>query len=186
MTYTITYKNELYHHGILGQKWGVRRFRNNDGTLTREGKERYASGKVDKTKSSITGKKIAAITAGATIAAASAYAAVHPEIVRSITNSAAMKAAMPQAKAALNTKKALNAIGESAKSGFKKGMESGTEKIVTAAVAGSIMLVGKKALDRMLGQDTAGKVMNANNKKKIGSYWNYVDPSSRYSDDDDD
>jgi len=33
--------NELYHHGILGQKWGVRRFQNSDGTLTTAGKERY-------------------------------------------------------------------------------------------------------------------------------------------------
>lgn len=32
---------ELYHHGIKGQKWGVRRFENEDGTLTPEGKIRY-------------------------------------------------------------------------------------------------------------------------------------------------
>lgn len=29
---------ELYHHGILGQKWGVRRYQNKDGSLTAEGR----------------------------------------------------------------------------------------------------------------------------------------------------
>ena len=33
--------NELYHHGIKGQKWGVRRFTNEDGSLTPAGEERY-------------------------------------------------------------------------------------------------------------------------------------------------
>ena len=35
------YSNELYHHGIKGQKWGVRRFQNADGSLTSSGKARY-------------------------------------------------------------------------------------------------------------------------------------------------
>ena len=34
------YTNELAHHGILGMKWGVRRFQNKDGTLTAAGKRR--------------------------------------------------------------------------------------------------------------------------------------------------
>lgn len=32
---------ELYHHGIKGMKWGVRRFQNKDGSLTNAGKKRY-------------------------------------------------------------------------------------------------------------------------------------------------
>lgn len=35
----------LQHHGIKGQKWGVRRFQNEDGSLTAEGQERYGKSK---------------------------------------------------------------------------------------------------------------------------------------------
>ena len=63
-------KSELTHHGIKGQHWGVRRFQNEDGTLTVEGRERYGVGEEQLKKNgddyieTVDGKKIAVKSEG--------------------------------------------------------------------------------------------------------------------------
>ena len=77
------YTNELYHHGIKGQKWGVRRFQRKDGTRTAAGKKRQRElqsdnsdkkkinkGLTDGQKKAI---KIGAIAVGTALAAYGAY-----------------------------------------------------------------------------------------------------------------
>ena len=44
MTYLV-YSNELYHHGVVGMHWGVRRYQNKDGTRTALGKRRMRTDK---------------------------------------------------------------------------------------------------------------------------------------------
>lgn len=46
---------ELYHHGIKGQRWGIRRYQNKDGSLTPAGKKRAA--KLENEYTKLTGKK---------------------------------------------------------------------------------------------------------------------------------
>ena len=54
-------ENELRHYGILGMKWGIRRFQNRDGTLTNLGKKRYSEdgdvGESDQTKPTVKNSK---------------------------------------------------------------------------------------------------------------------------------
>ncbi len=40
MDYFIASNGELYHYGVKGMKWGIRRYQNSDGTLTSAGKKR--------------------------------------------------------------------------------------------------------------------------------------------------
>lgn len=72
--------NVLQHHGIKGQKWGVRRYQNADGSLTSDGKKRYGGSDGSKSKTSEadaqkkerTKKIVAGVAVAVTLTAATA------------------------------------------------------------------------------------------------------------------
>lgn len=55
--------NELYHHGIKGMRWGIRRYQNPDGSLTPAGKKRLQQ--LDSEREALVGKKSSSSEVGA-------------------------------------------------------------------------------------------------------------------------
>ena len=78
----------LKHHGILGQKWGVRRYQNSDGSLTSEGKKRYSNQSGSKEKFHLTDNQKTALKIGVAVAgtALAAYGAYHISTVAKVNN----------------------------------------------------------------------------------------------------
>ena len=131
------YSNELSHHGIKGQKWGVRRYQNEDGSLTNAGQKRYGiSGAI--------AKKVAAGVAIAGAAALTTYALANPRTRQALLDK--MKEVSPKVKDFVteNGKKAVKSLGDSAK---KAGKAMTDAAMVSAGTVAIVNLGNKLATD---------------------------------------
>ena len=108
----LPYSDELYHHGIKGQKWGVRRYQNADGTWTAAGKIRYGVSKAaEKTANVVkkTGKAVGSVAKKAGSRIAYAYKKRHPSLMtddelKAYTNRLNLEKNYMQVKADLKSK----------------------------------------------------------------------------------
>lgn len=153
---------ELYHYGVKGQKWGVRRYQNKDGTLTPAGRKRQAKqeynaerkaakAKYQSAKRDISGtdpdrnKKIAkrvatAAIMTATVATAATLYAKNPKAVNAVVakmGKATMSGLKKGGSKAIDAgKKYVKSAVDGAKKGFKEGIEQAPEKAAKAVVTG--------------------------------------------------
>lgn len=147
VTNNMTYSNSLYHHGIKGQKWGVRRFQKKDGTLTAAGKKRYSDDDQNEARSN-TGKKIAkGLAVGAAVGLA-AYAMYNPKSREAILNMAGKTVSQLKAGA----EKAAPVVKEHLKTAGKKTVKNlgeSAERVGKAMTDAALMSVGMIAISKL-------------------------------------
>lgn len=174
------YNPYLVHYGIKGMKWGVRR---TDAQLARaRGKSGTSGSKssdanTEKRRSAI--KKAAAATAAVvTVAAAATIYAKNPKI-QSTVNSVVSKAGKGTVNGIKTAGKKSVEAGKAyvkdavsgAKAGVKAAVQNAPKKAAEAIVTGIIMNAAKRALDASVGKEEAARIFQANNNKKISSFW---------------
>ena len=161
-----SWREELYnsgylmHHGIKGQRWGVRRFQNEDGTLTNAGKARYADNYSDSQRTrdeKIYGKKAMKRINERMLNGESIQSARHDEVVRKErkdkTKATLRRIAKPARDVAIGVAgAAVLALGVTA----VKKMVNG-EKIVLKDLPRDTINMGKDIVNGLFGGRSAPK-----------------------------
>ena len=182
--------NELYHYGVKGMKWGVRRYQNKDGSYTNAGKKRRSADPETIQKRKATAKKVAiGLAAVGTVAAATALYGRNSALINEMVSyygKTTVSSIKSSSKKTIDigkkyTKEALTGVKEGAQEAIKEA----PKKAAKAVVTGVTMNATKRALDAAVGKEEAARIFQANEKKKISSFWKVNDARDKDDDDDD-
>ena len=141
----MSYESYLAHHGILGMKWGIRRYRNRDGTLTNAGKERYSSdghvnGLSSERKQQLA--KGAKLAAGFAVGVAAGYAISksNPAVLNKLISKGSKFVANHKDDVVSGLKTAGKAVGDRAK---KAAVRAGNAAIDAAMLSVGTIVISK-------------------------------------------
>ena len=148
----IIQNEDLYHHGIKGQKWGIRRYQYKDGTLTPLGRKRLEKltkertkllGNSDQSKETVPVKKTAKD--------------LSDEELRSTINRLQMEKQLADLTRQPETKKGKSVVGQI----LSESGQTAASTLTTAA----FMYLGKQAIKNMAGEKVYKEIFNIKDKK---------------------
>lgn len=155
--------DELYHHGVKNQKWGIRRYQNYDGTLTEAGRKRLA--KLEGQEAKLAEKK-AAVTGGKS-GASSKTVTAKKRSVKDMTNEE-LEAANRRMTLELNYKTNYSKLNPEKVSIGKKFVNKFAEKALDSVATGAANAIGdtvKKQFSSVLDKAFDSAVSKKNDKK---------------------
>ena len=140
----------LAHHGVKGQKWGVRRYQNEDGSYTEEGaKHRRSDGKSGMSDGAKKALKVGAVAAGTALAAIGAYKLI--QLNKPVTNFTAYDMKKDVLKIA--AKSIPNKLKESAKKTSKEARKATVNALKNsgkAAAGAALSAIGTIAASKAM------------------------------------
>ena len=167
--------DRLQHYGVLGMKWGHRRYQNKDGSLTNAGKKRYAGSSDNRPKKNNAKKIAATIIAGTAVGTAGVVYAKNRKAINSVITKFGSNTVSGLKKAKGNAAKAGKTFVKEATSGFKEGVKEGVKdapkKVAKIVVTGVTLNAAKRLMDATIGKDETTRIFQANNNKKVSSFW---------------
>ena len=166
--------DDLYHYGIPGMRWGVRRYQNKNGSLTSEGKKRRSIGETVKTYRVAKKRKAALAKARETRAANKAAAIQREKDIKSgkIKAKDMTEAELKQRIDRLDLEKKYNDVMKNSKNSSRgnrfveKFKDSTVDKLADNVGADLLTQVVKEMGARAINKGFKETIAYANNKKK--------------------